>query len=460
MVSTGGAGDVSTDDFEICTVAADCKTAAAAGENGGQFGDTLGYPVVDASGNVWVPDPANRRIQEFDSTGNFIAAYGYGVNGGAALERCTSTTAGVCRAGTDGSGAGQFGAAGPTQIAFDNLGNLYAIDPSNNRVQRFDSAFTTASDFASATFSGLSSAAPEQVAATQGGTRLAFSLNRDIGTPVERQIVEIDPTDGSVKDTSLAGIGLDNVSGLAEDSDSGDLYATTTSSGLSCRRILVLGAGIAPLSVSTRTISVKTDTSATFTGTIDPRGGWVTGCKFEYSTDPRFADSKDVVTPACESLAVNGGFQPVSARVAGLLPNTTYFVRLQASRPLVAGLDRDQQLPVLHHRRAAAGGDRRRRGRISPTPRPAWSPRSTRATTPPATSSSTGRRRPSAPPPRRSTSAPAPRRSPSPRSSPASTRHRLLLPRRRHQHGRHHGGPHRDLPYPRRAAAACRRPRL
>jgi hypothetical protein len=334
-ITSGRPGDLGSAAFEICTVAADCKTAAAAGINGGQFANRMGYPVLDASGNVWVPDPANRRIQEFDSTGNFIAAYGFNVNNGGALERCTSTTAGVCRAGTNGSGAGQFGTAGPTQIAFDNLGNLYAIDPSNNRVQRFDSAFTTASNFASATFPGLSSAAPEQVTATQGGTRLAFSLNRNIGSPVERQIVEIDPTDGSVKDTSLAGVGLGNVSGLAEDPNSGNLYATTTSSISPFRRIIVLGAGIADVFVSLNSITTKTDTTATFSGTINPNGGWITGCKFQYSTDPGFTASKDAPVD-CDSLPANGGFQPVSAGVAGLLPNTTYFVRLQASRPLVA----------------------------------------------------------------------------------------------------------------------------
>lgn len=64
--------------FEVCTVAANCQQATA-GSGAGQFGFSLGYLTVDSSGNVWVPDQTNNRIQEFSSTGAFLKVVGSGV---------------------------------------------------------------------------------------------------------------------------------------------------------------------------------------------------------------------------------------------------------------------------------------------------------------------------------------------------------------------------------------------
>ena len=54
------------------------------------------------------------------------------------LEKCTSTAVGDCRAGREGSDPGQFSANQPADFAFDESGNLFAIDAGNNRVQKFD----------------------------------------------------------------------------------------------------------------------------------------------------------------------------------------------------------------------------------------------------------------------------------------------------------------------------------
>jgi hypothetical protein len=340
VVKAGGAGDVSTDAFEVCAVAADCKQAAAAGAEGGRFGAEIGYPVTDSAGNVWVPDPSNRRIQEFDPSGNFIAAYGYDVDalgGTGALESCTSTAPGACKAATQGSGAGQFSASNPKEVAFDSAGNLYAIDAGNNRVQRFDpTLLASATSFGAATLATFSTQAPEHLSATEGGARIAFALNNNLtANPAERQIVELDPSDASVEDTSLVGAKFNNVNvgGLGADAASGALHATVPSfGGLTPTWVIVLDAAPPSPTLGLNGVTSKTDTTATFAGSIDPKGAWVGGCEFQYSTDQ--ITWTDLAEPGCASLDPNGGSQAVSEQVTGLDPNTKYFVRLAASRPL------------------------------------------------------------------------------------------------------------------------------
>jgi len=334
VVTSGQPNDTGTG-FEICTVATECKQGAS-GANGGQFNFSTGYPVTDASNNVWVPDASNRRIQEFDSSGNFIAVYGYDVDalgGGGTLEKCISTAAGACQAGASGSGAGQFSFGSPKQIAFDSTGNLYAIDSGNNRVQKFDpTLLASAADFGAATFPTFTTSAVEQVTAAQGGARLDFSLTNNVSGGGERQIIELDPTDASVKDASFVGAGINDISGLAANDVAATLYATTTSKA-SPRAVLLLSATPPPApAMLLNPVTVKTDTTATFSATVNPAGGFVS-CKFQYSTDQ--ITWTDVPAPACDSFAT-GGAQALSQSVSGLTPNTHYFLRLQVSRPLLA----------------------------------------------------------------------------------------------------------------------------
>jgi hypothetical protein len=418
VVKTGGTGNVSTNAFEICTVATDCITGDT-GANGGQFSGDPNNLIVDASGNVWVPDSGNRRIQEFDSSGNFIAAYGYDVEalgGSGGLEKCTSTALGACQAGTPGSGAGQFSGSNPQDIAFDSSGNLYAIDPGNKRVQRFDSSLTTATDLGTSAlfFSSIlnpegtpvTDRVPERITSTPDGSRLLFSMSKISGfidhdskpeTPLqpstERQILEVDPSDASVKDESLVGSGINTINGLYT-SATGNLYATTPSS------VLVFGAPLSDPVVAFDPITEKTDASANLTASVDPKGGLVT-CKFEYSTDlTNWKDAEangargmgtvtgtatvssvlafqnsfqagqkitssdggippnttitaingdtitlsqaattsgpvTLTTPGCGVLSPGGGAQGINVNVGGLTPAAKYFVRMQTARPLV-----------------------------------------------------------------------------------------------------------------------------
>ena len=108
-----------TSQFETCT------TTCQAGIEGGGAGE-LDQPdgiATDPSGNVYVADDVNNRIDEFSAAGAFIKAYGWGVVDGASqFETCTTT----CQAGSAGGGAGEFD--DPEGVAIDSSGDVYVED--------------------------------------------------------------------------------------------------------------------------------------------------------------------------------------------------------------------------------------------------------------------------------------------------------------------------------------------
>lgn len=84
------------------------------GNAAGQFYEPSGI-AIDSSGNIYVADTLNNRIQKFDGQGVFISKWGSG-----------------------GSGIGQFDS--PQGITIDSSGRIYVVDRSNHRVQKFDSS--------------------------------------------------------------------------------------------------------------------------------------------------------------------------------------------------------------------------------------------------------------------------------------------------------------------------------
>jgi DNA-binding beta-propeller fold protein YncE len=97
------------------------------GTGAGQLQGPLGVAVSEATGDVYVVDSANHRIDVFDGEGKFLEAWGWGVLDGAKKpERCTST----CLPGIAGYSKGQIGKA--EAIAVDNSTN--AADPSKGDV--------------------------------------------------------------------------------------------------------------------------------------------------------------------------------------------------------------------------------------------------------------------------------------------------------------------------------------
>lgn len=72
---------------------------------------------IDGSGNVYISDPGNGRIQKFTGTGTFVTKWG-----------------------SPGTGDGQFDS--PDDVATDAGGNVYVVDRGNSRIQKFTGAGT------------------------------------------------------------------------------------------------------------------------------------------------------------------------------------------------------------------------------------------------------------------------------------------------------------------------------
>ncbi len=136
VVATGGV------DFEICTVAADCK-AGSVGGLGGELNGPAGAG-TDAAGNVYVADTFNHRIEKFDSSGSFLRAWGKDVvsagpgNTGTGFEICVAANGDTCKAGASGGLGGELN--NPLGVVTDAAGNVYVADGSNQRIQKFDSS--------------------------------------------------------------------------------------------------------------------------------------------------------------------------------------------------------------------------------------------------------------------------------------------------------------------------------
>src|SRR5436309_1267965 len=93
------------------------KWGAPLGAGNGELNSPTGV-ATDGSGNVYVADTANTRIQKFAAAGTCLTAWG-----------------------SEGAGDGRFGRyVGPLGVATDGSGNVWAADPVNSRIQQFDAS--------------------------------------------------------------------------------------------------------------------------------------------------------------------------------------------------------------------------------------------------------------------------------------------------------------------------------
>jgi tripartite motif-containing protein 71 len=88
------------------------------GVGDGEF-DNINGIFVDSSGNIYVADTGNNRIQKLTSSGVFVTKWGKN-NGD----------------GTSGSGDGEF--SSPKDVVANSSGNVYVVDGFNHRIQTFD----------------------------------------------------------------------------------------------------------------------------------------------------------------------------------------------------------------------------------------------------------------------------------------------------------------------------------
>ncbi|MCB0641330.1 MAG: DUF4474 domain-containing protein [Phaeodactylibacter sp.] len=124
----------------------------------GQFNNPQDI-AVDSQCNVYVTDSSNNRVQKFDANGNFLKEWNSGLQSPWGIVTDNQDNIYVANPGEhnilkfssegqllltisgEGDGNGQFGAgrpSGPMGITVDKNGNIYAVDPSLTRVQKFD----------------------------------------------------------------------------------------------------------------------------------------------------------------------------------------------------------------------------------------------------------------------------------------------------------------------------------
>lgn len=139
------------------------------GQGDGEFNFVLpnvdgatGAIAVDKSGNVYVADWGNSRIQKFDSKGQFLAKWGARGSGDSQFLNLISITVDregyvyvldsvradiqkfdskgqfLAKWGGKGTGDGQFNF--PAFLTADDQGHLFVVDGFNNRIQKFDSS--------------------------------------------------------------------------------------------------------------------------------------------------------------------------------------------------------------------------------------------------------------------------------------------------------------------------------
>lgn len=126
-VTTGGSS------FEVCT--SGCQ-AGLQGSGAGQFDSPEGIALDTGTGNIYVSDTANNRIQVFTSAGTYLPP----------------------AIGSSGSGSGQFNA--PKGIVVIN-NSIHVVDSGNNRVQKLTLAGTMLDEIGSAFMNGPTAIAGE-----------------------------------------------------------------------------------------------------------------------------------------------------------------------------------------------------------------------------------------------------------------------------------------------------------
>jgi hypothetical protein len=112
------------------------------GDESGQFQGPHGIAVEQESGDVYVTDTSNERVDKFGPAGEFLFAWGWGVADGhsEALQTCTTS----CFTGVYGGGSGELRL--PEGVAVDNdplsasYRDVYVTDSANSRVEKFDPA--------------------------------------------------------------------------------------------------------------------------------------------------------------------------------------------------------------------------------------------------------------------------------------------------------------------------------
>ncbi len=296
------------------------------GVGAGYFHEPRGA-AIDAEGNLYIADTANRRIQKFDSTGRFVLTFGWGVSDGhAQLETCVS----ACHAGLAGSGNGQF--ESPVGVAVDSAGAIYVADPTNGRVQKFDSSgnYLTA----------LDTGGEPQALAVDSSNDLYVGDSRG-----EYHVLEFDSSETTIDNFGVGQIG--EFGGIAVNSSLALVYVADSAD----EHNAIFSVTTLP-HATTGAASSVTATSAEVSGMVNPEGIEAT-YHFEYGLDTSYStgcSSPPCISPQPDNSAGSGASEvPVEPPVelTELEPSATYHYRLVATNTSGSTYGADQTFKTL-----------------------------------------------------------------------------------------------------------------
>jgi DNA-binding beta-propeller fold protein YncE len=385
--------------FEEC-VAADgdtCAAGQASAEAGGMNGP-LGLAVDQTTGNVYVTDEGNHRVDVFSSTGEFEGAWGWGVSTGKSeLEFCTAPSQPTeCRVGETGSGAGEFGGAigfpavdpttgdvdvadpangridqfsvatsagkvtsvefarsfehfepgSPVSVAVDNEGGVYALlGRYPGGVEKLDSAGEPVASFATEQLSG--EPAPSAIAVNPGTDRV-LALRQCNATICPEapstawRIFEFDTLGNSL--TTYEHIELNpglrewhQEIGLAAGSSDANIYVTAAGwLPTENQSVFTLNTPVPP-TVTVAPASGVGSSEAVLHGTVTPNENALNRIQTEYQFEYSLDGQNWTPVPGVGKVAAGMTPTPVEQTVTGLESNTVYHVRLHASKEFAAG---------------------------------------------------------------------------------------------------------------------------
>jgi DNA-binding beta-propeller fold protein YncE len=355
---------------DVCTAASGnvCK-AGLEGSGGGQFVNPLGVAVDPSSGDVYVADFSNSRIEKFGPAGEFLLASGREVDATTSGNICTVASRDTCQAGKEGEEEGEFewapagtfiavgatgtvyvgdtnrlqefrsdgseqgqaalpGAGQTTALAVDAGGDLYAVSQALTGVRKYSATGALLAEFDPGRESGQLTAL-----AVQSTSGEVFVVDTSEGARIRKYLPE-----GALSAESQTEAVTESL-GIAV-SASGTIYAADTANS----SVLFFGEppreGNPPPAIDTESVTGLGEESATVEAQINPffletryRVQYVPDSSYRPTApeSERYAGGREA--PAQAEMLGGGvtlGDQPARVTLAGLSPNTVYHSRFVA----------------------------------------------------------------------------------------------------------------------------------